>query len=168
MGKNIADTPGICHVCALTAAEIWRRTVQNYGENKPKMPRQTNLQTLMYCFALSLYPHACALLASCCGNFVICTIMCACVPFPFRCVQTQDLQLSSAQKLQQHPLFMSNYMHVNIEYSNLALFCIGVTEQQTFMKHSFRTVSCGFRRSNHVCSAQNVLQSLLSFIVNDF
>ena len=36
------------------------------------MPCPRNLRVLMYLFALSLYPHACLLLASCGGSFIVC------------------------------------------------------------------------------------------------
>ena len=63
-------------ICARTAARIWRNADKEHTEQDPKMRRQTNLRVLMNCFALSLHPHACVLLAPCresenvCVNYV--------------------------------------------------------------------------------------------------
>ena len=47
-------------ICTRTAATMYQNVRDKYEGNNPKMPRQTNLRALMYCFALCLQPHECA------------------------------------------------------------------------------------------------------------
>ena len=66
------------YICARTAAISWRGTDGKNEQNHPNMPLQTNMRVLMYCFALSLHPHACMLLVfvPCRESVIVCVNVC--------------------------------------------------------------------------------------------
>ena len=162
-GESNNNSPKIC-ICARTAAIIWRAYDHKHKGNNPKMPRQTNLRVLKYCFVGSLHLHACVELYS---LVIICACVYACMWVCVRCHAIHTVSGTTVQHPFRDAWYSSKHMCLDIAchdlfaHSNLVLFVRRIITQHTLLKHSFTTVICDFRGGNQVWRAQNVLQRLL-------
>ena len=149
-----------------TIARIWRNADKEHEEKVPKTRCLPNLRVFTYCFALSLYPHVCVLVAPCWKRIVVCNFyvcmriavllqICTTIRFTLGfgpekwCISRSlfFMMYAPAQNMRAWKYIASRGLGV---HSNLALLFWGTITQDIDLHHSFRTVNFDFIVSNQV------------------